>query len=153
MKTTLIIFGIVVLISVLILLFFGSSDETKSELGNISDVGKHLDSLMKSSNEYGLLIIEVQGTENFIQFTGSKNGVQLDHPLITDRQKELESSFKDVANHLALTVIENKGSDGSTFLDVDLKGNSSEIAIIVIKFMERFFKINTNSRLVFKYDY
>ena len=126
--------------------------KTTTSLGTTSDIQTHIDSLMNSKNEYAFLIITLKGTLNFIQFTGDKSGAQLDFPLITDRQKELKKTFKETANELGLNVIENKGADGSDFLDINIHDSSKEIAKISIIFMERLFNITPNSKLEFEYD-
>ena len=107
---------------------------------------------MKSTNEYAYLIIKIQDSEDFIQFTGDAKGVQLDLPLITERQKELETAFWHVSKDLNLKVVENKGSDGSRFLDIDLNGNAFEITNIVKIFIEKLFNVNSGTKLVFEYD-
>jgi len=139
-------------VAVFALLKRTSPGKTTSSLGTPTDIQGHIENLMNSKNEYAFLIITVQGTPDFIQLTGDKSGAQLDLPLITERQKELKQTFKETANELGLDVIENKGADGSDFLDINIHNSSKEIARISIVFMERLFKMTSNSKLAFEYD-
>ena len=153
-KTMKIIIAIIVLI---LIVFFASiflrkpSDATIVE-GNIYNIEGMIKDLMNSSNDYAFLIIKIYGTEDFVQFTGDLEGVQLDFPLITKRQKSLESTFHRASRDLNQEVIENKGSDGSRFLDIELYGNASEITDIVTEFMAKLFNVNSGTKLVFEYD-
>jgi len=142
----------VILVAAFALLTRTTPGKTTTSSGATSDIQGHIENLMNSKNEYAFLIITVQGTLDFIQFTGNKSGVQLDLPLITERQKELKQSFKETAKALGLAVIENKGADGSDFLDINIHESSKEIAEISAIFMERLFNITSNSKLKFEYD-
>ena len=151
MKISIIIFA-AVLIVFLIFKFLSKSNDSITTIGGIDTIESLIANLMKSTNEYAFLIINIHGTEDFIQFTGDAKGVQLDLPLITDTQKALASTFRSVGSELNLKVIENKGSDGSNFLDIDLNGNASEITKIVKKFIGKLFSVNENTKLVFEYN-
>ena len=151
MKITIITFTLI-LIAFLAFKFLSKSNDSVTSIGNVDSIESIIINLMKSTNEYAFLIIKIHGTEDFIQFTGDAKGVQLDLPLITDRQKDLESAFRSAVNELNLKVIENKGSDGSRFLDIDLNGNAFEITNIVKIFIEKLFNVNSSTKLVFEYD-
>ena len=151
MKITIIIFALT-LIAFLAFNFLSKSNDSVTSIGNVESIESIIKSLMKSTNEYAFLIIKIHGTEDFIQFTGDAKGVQLDLPLITERQKELETAFWHVGKDLNLKVVENKGSDGSRFLDIDLNGNAFEITNIVKIFIEKLFNVNSSTKLVFEYD-
>jgi hypothetical protein len=142
----------VILVAVFTLLKRTTPGKTTTSLGTPSDIQGHIENLMNSKNEYAFLIITVQGTADFIQLTGDKSGTQLDLPLITERQKELEQSFRETAKELGLDVIVNKGSDGSDFLDINIHDSSKGIAKISIIFMESLFNITSSSKLAFEYD-
>ena len=148
---------IIAIIALILIVFFASNflrksyDATTLD-GNIDNIEGMIEGLMNSSNEYAFLVIKIHGTEDFIQFTGGPEGVQLDFPLITDRQKNLESTFKRVGRELNLIVIENKGSDGSRFLDIELNGNASEITEIITKFIGNLFNVSSSTKLAFEYD-
>ena len=147
----------ITIIALVLILFFAFNFMRKSQdattvVGNIDSIEDMINSLMNSSNEYSFLIIQINETEDFIQFTGGPGGVQLDFPLITERQKSLESDFRRVSIDLNLKVIENKGAEGDRFLDIELNGNPFEITEIIKKFIRNLFNVNSGSKLVFQYD-
>ena len=151
MKITLILIALI-LIAFFSFNFLSKSNDSATSIGNVENIENIIENLMKSTNEYAYLIIKIQDSEDFIQFTGDAKGVQLDLPLITERQKELETAFWHVGKDLNLKVVENKGSDGSRFLDIDLNGNAFEITNIVKIFIEKLFNVNSSTKLVFEYD-
>lgn len=151
MKITLILI-VLILIAFFSFNFLSKSNDSVTSIGNVENIENIIENLMKSTNEYAYLIIKIQDSEDFIQFTGDAKGVQLDLPLITVRQKELETAFWHVGKDLNLKVVENKGSDGSRFLDIDLNGNAFEITNIVKIFIEKLFNVNSSTKLVFEYD-
>jgi len=74
----------------------------------------------------------------------------LDFPLITPRQNKLETSFWNAAKDLNLDVVENKGSDGSRFLDIDINGSASAVSDIVKLFIARFLSVTRDTALEFE---
>jgi len=98
----------------------------------MSDLAKlkpYIEQLISTSPSAGaFLIVTVSGTEDFLQMTGDTSGVQLDFPLITGRQISLESRIRMVAEGRGLVLVENSGSDGSRFLDIDLSADPVEAA-------------------------
>jgi hypothetical protein len=126
--------------------------ETTSTIGDIANIEDLIEKLMISTNDTAFLRIQIHGTDDFIQFTGGPDGVQLDLPLFNDRQKSLESRFRGVGMDLELNVYETKGSDGSRFLDADINGNASEITTIVKKFVGELFSVTSSTKLVFEYS-
>ena len=93
--------------------------------GQLADVPSHLAALHQASEPDAYLIIEVQGTEDFLQFTASPTVVELDLPLVTERQQSLEEPFRAAAADLGLAVRDSRGSEGSRFLDIDLEPGSA----------------------------
>ncbi len=90
---------------------------------------------------------EGRGWRNRIQFTGDAKGVQFDFPLVTDRQKSMESTFRSIAKELNLEVVENRGSGGDMFIGIDIKGTAAEIAVIARAFMEKLFRANRGTKI------
>jgi hypothetical protein len=133
--------------------FFGkpSYAGTISRTGNIANIEEHIDNLMKSTNETAFVRICIHGTGDYIQFTGSTGGVQLDMPIISPRQKNLELDFRQACMDLNLKYYETIGSDGSLFLDTDINKNAFETSDIVKKFMGKLFNVTSNTKLVFEY--
>lgn len=144
---------IIILIFVVAISFFIFSNQTstpKTIIGTINDIETKIDSVMRSTNKYAFMIVKIQGTDDFIQFTGDKEGVQLDYPLITDRQKSTEAAYRQVAKELNLVIVENKGSSGDNFLDIDIHGPATQIANTSRILLERMFKINSNTKIEYE---
>jgi hypothetical protein len=78
--------------------------------------------------EHATVVIQVIGTEKFIQFDGGSEEVWMDFPLVTAEQQSQEEAIRHFAKVRALQVLENPGSDGSLFLDVVLPANPDELA-------------------------
>ena len=93
MKISIIIVFVLVLIGVFIYRFFKHSDNTATSIGSIDDLESHIEKMMKSTMTGAFLIVKVYGTSDFIQFSGSERNVQLDFPLVTDRQKSMEAAW------------------------------------------------------------
>jgi hypothetical protein len=135
-------------------IIFGCSkkvDESPKIQGKLKDIENHLNRLMASSSNYGFLIIEISGTSDFIQLSGDKKGVQLDFPLATDHQKSLEANIRQSAKVLNLEIIENKGSDGTRFLDIDLKSSPSEISKVTENLLKKVFKVSEATLFDFQF--
>jgi hypothetical protein len=147
----------IILISIFVVLgvwFFVSctirSADHDKMIGTMKDIENKINLLMNSSNERSFLVIEISGTGDFIQFSGDKNGVQIDFPLLTENQKRMESKFRGIAKDQSLTVIENRGTDGNKFLDIDLNGAPADISKKIKSFLEKLFEVDENTELKFE---
>ena len=149
MKTSIIII-ILALIVISIFIFSKQSDDTKTIVGSINDIESNIDKVMKSNKKGAFLIATIQGINDFIQFTGNTTGVQLDFPLVTDRQKSMEMVYRSVAKELNLVIVENKGTSGHNFLDIDIKGTATQIAIISRILMEKLFMVNQSTKIEYE---
>jgi hypothetical protein len=56
--------------------------------GWLREIEDYINTLMSGDNDTAFLVIEISGTEDFIQFLNDEKSVQLDFPLVTDRQKQ-----------------------------------------------------------------
>ena len=126
-----IVVALIVVVAVTYLLF----RPAPSAKGATADISIYINGLMNASSENGVLIINVSGNADFVQFTGGKSGVQMDFPLITDRQLSFHSSIEKLASSMGLESVINTGTDGAKFLDIELKGTSTEISTTVEKFI------------------
>ena len=149
MKIAIIIFVLIVA-SLFIFIFLKRSDDTTTWVGNVDEIESNIEKIMRSTKKDAFLVAKVRGTSDFIQFTGDAKGVQLDFPLITDRQKSMESAFRSIAKELNLEIVENAGSGGDTFLDIDIKGTAAEIAVIGRTFMENLFRVNQSTKIEYE---
>ena len=106
------------------------------------DSRQHLEDLvrrlMHSTSDDAFLVVGVENSEDFLQMTGGPAGVQLDFPMITDRQKSLESRIRETAARQGLSVQENRGT-GDLFLDIDISGEPAHIAAVCRRFMSEVY--------------
>ena len=151
MKILIVVFAIIIL-GAFLLVRSRQNQEIPKIQGSLNELEEHISKLMGSNNDNAFLIVEVSGTEDFIQFSGDDKGVQLDFPLVTERQKEMEAQVRQNAKNQKLAIIENKGSDGSRFLDIDIDGSPSKIAEISKDLLMNIYGVNESSTLMFQIE-
>ncbi len=147
------IFIIILAVVILAIFIFGRSKkaaELQKIEGKLEDIEDSINKLMCSKNDHAFIIVKISDTDDFIQFSGDEKWVQLDFPLVTDRQKNLEDKFGKVARKWDLEVIENKGSDGTCFLDIDINGSPSEVSKVIEGVMKEVFGVDKNTGLEFQ---
>ena len=108
--------------------------------------------LLTSQDSDAFLVISISGTDDFLQMKPAGSGVELDYPQITERQKELRAEFERVCQNLRLPVRISHGSDGSQFLDVDIKGSEEEITSAVRTMMVELFGFTDTQELEFEFS-
>jgi hypothetical protein len=149
-----------ILIPIVLILLFAlvafkrqdTSPDIPTVSGSFEILEGHLSKLMNDNDDYSFLIVTVSDTNDFIQFTGDNKGVQLDFPLSTERQRSLEAQFRKSAGEQNLKIIENKGSDGTMFMDIDINGSPSFIANVSEKLMRSVFSIKDGSIIEYQYS-
>lgn len=146
---TLLILGFVILLFLFFRSFLRGSANASSVLGSFDDIKDNIEKLMQSTKDDSFLIITVHGTEDFVQFTADEKGVQLDLPLITERQKTFENRFKEICLKSNLKPIVHTGSDGSRFLDVDIEGTPTDIAKTIQAIIEDLYSVDQCGKLEF----
>ncbi|MGA3282438.1 MAG: hypothetical protein ABSD50_15830 [Smithella sp.] len=146
------VLAIIVFVVILLIafLFLYQPDNTEGLVGTIKDLENYIGIMMLSTEKYAFVIATVKGTRDFVQFSGNTKNIQLDFPLITDRQKSMEAAFRTTAKEMDLKIIENQGTGGETFLDIDLKGTTAEISAVARTFMERFFGITQDTKIKYR---
>lgn len=107
--------------------------------------------LMHSTSDDSFLVVGVENSEDFLQMTASPFGIQLDFPLITDRQKSLESRIRESAGRQGLTIQETQGTDGNSFLDIDINGEPGHVAAVCRRFMAEIYGA-TGARFRYEHD-
>jgi hypothetical protein len=96
-----------------------------------------------------VLIIAVQGTEDFVQFSASEASVQMDFPLVTAAQQAREEAVRTFFEARSMPIVENRGLDGSRFLDVELGGDPEVIAEITREVLAEVFGASPADSLQF----
>jgi hypothetical protein len=142
-----IVFVVIILIA---FLFLYQPDNTEDLAGTTKDLENYIGIMMLSAEKYAFVIATVRGTRDFVQFSGNTKNIRLDFPLITDRQKSMEAAFRTTAKEMDLKIIENRGTGGEVFLDIDLKGTITEISVAARTFMERFFSITQDTKIKYR---
>jgi hypothetical protein len=119
--------------------------------GTVAELEPRISNLMHSGRQT-FLIVRIAGTKDFLQVNATPDSAQIDFPLITDRQRELEPRIRDAAAALLLDFRETRGSDGSRFLDCDLTATPAEIASACRQLLTRVFGVSEDARLAFESD-
>lgn len=129
------------------------NSELETKLGTVSDVDEYIYNLMTTHNNNAFFIAQVHQSEDFLQFSGNSNVVQLDFPVITERQNELKLKFKEIAERMQLTVIESTPTADALFYDINFDGKPEQVSLKVKEFMTEFLNLSENTELKFSYDF
>jgi hypothetical protein len=122
----------------------------KYEAGRIFDIRAYLDRLMRSQ-AHAFLIINIAHSEEFLQLTGHAGGVQIDFPMVTPRQRSLEGKIRAVASREGLELVENYGSEGTLFLDINLNAELAEVTATCSKVLRQVFNVSGDVELFFQH--
>jgi hypothetical protein len=80
--------------------------------------------------ERAVVILTVPGTDQFVQFSGGRNGIQLNLPLVTRDQLDREAAIRAFVAERGERVIESRGTNGARFLDVELPADPDRLALL-----------------------
>lgn len=138
----------VVMFAVLAWVLFGRAAAPAPIRGTSSDLPKYLAAL-HSAPEGAWLRVHVVGGEDFLQFSAGDGVVQMDLPVVTNRQKQVAGEYRRVAESLNLSVQETVGTDGSLFLDIDLGGSPSQMANAVKQMLTALYGVDGQTVLEF----
>ena len=139
---------LVVALSVLLVAWLFWPRRTARIRGPIAELESRIAHLMRSPQTF--LIVHVAGTKDFLQLTATPDLAQIDFPLITERQRELEPRIRQASAELGLDFRETHGSNGSRFLDCDLRGTPHDIARACRELLQRVFRATEGTRLVYE---
>ena len=112
----------------------------------------YVERLMRAPEDGAFLIVTVAGSEDFVQMIAGVEDVQIDFPLITERQRGFESKIRATAEGEGLTVEKNEGSDGAHFLDLYLEKDAGRVARVCRAFLREVFGAGEDARLEFESD-
>jgi hypothetical protein len=119
--------------------------ETTRFAGTLADIQTHIEALRRGDG--AALLVELPGTEDFLQFTADGEILQLGFPVITPRQQGLESDLRAVAASLGLSVTDSRGTDGARFVDIELRGPEASSAIA--RMLQELYGVTEQSALRF----
>lgn len=142
---------VLVIFGMLLLAWLTRPRRTHRISGTAAQLEPRISRLMQSATQT-FLVVQVSGSEDFLQLTAAPDGAQIDFPLITDRQRALEPRFREAAEELRLDFHETRGSNGGRFLDCDFRGTPREIADACRRLLTRVFGISEDASLTFKCD-
>lgn len=151
---TVIVAAAVVLIACIAALFVFSGRSDKSTPaadeypGTLADIVAHIKDVMDEDLPCDTLVADIPGTEDFFQFGfGDKDGVQLSHPLITERQKQLRSRLLEVIKQLEL---EPTYDDSVPSVDCNISGKPEDVAAKCKAFAIGVFSITEDTPISYK---
>jgi hypothetical protein len=121
-------------------------------VGTFADLERQLDRLVRAKDPHAFLVIEVQDTPHFLQFSAGPEAIELDYPLITAEQRKREGAFRRFCTGAGLTLRDTTGSDGSRFLDCDLPRDVGAAAATVRRALQDLFGASATTRLLFRGD-
>ena len=116
--------------------------------GPLSELEPRIAHLMSRPGAF--LIVQVAGTEDFLQLTATPDSAEIGFPLITERQQGLEPHIRQTAADMQLEVRETRGTDGSRFLDCHIRGMPAEISSVCRQLLQRVFGARDHATLTYE---
>jgi hypothetical protein len=115
--------------------------------GTISELSEYLRGLIASNNPHAFLIVNFSGSPHFIQFSVNKHGIQLNMPLITTDQILKKTPLENACREEGFCPRITKGSDGSEFVDCEIKGETEAVISVIEKITASVFSMNKGNRV------
>ncbi len=120
------------------------------QFATVEGIPKLIQQLMNANASEAFAIVNIHGTDHFVQFSGDSQVVQMDFPMATDQQQQLRSRIEDVCHALGLSLVVNTGTDGTEFLDYDIMGEPELVTEIIQRTVIQVFQLEESSRLTFE---
>jgi len=120
--------------------------------GTLADVETHLRRLLAAKDPHAFLIVSVEGTPHFLQFSADSTGIELDFPLVTAEQQKREQAIRRFCQGPDRLLRESSGSDGSRFLDCDLPRDARRGAEIARQALKELFGVVESAGLILQGD-
>ena len=141
--------AVLTVLAILAYLFLPRGSTSSVKNGVRGSLSAAISGLLHSARPDAFLVVQIRGTDDFLQFTAVPGSVQMDFPLVTERQRKLRTTVEEVCATLGLSRIVNKGTDGSEFLDYDLSGSPESITGIIRQVLDGVFDASADEHLVF----
>ncbi|MDQ2078533.1 hypothetical protein [Marinimicrobium sp. ABcell2] len=139
------IFASIVFFVFLVWAFTPSSRIVKK--GGFANLDQQFNCLINGQPKMSSLIVEVIDTSDFIQFSHFRGHIQVDFPLVTDRQKSLRDKYEREVGKLGYVTEVSQGSDGASFLDFDAPADPDKMTEICATLLKRTFELTGNEKL------
>ncbi len=117
---------------------------------SLDDIPAAVEGLVRSTADDAYLVIEILGTEDFVQLGAHGEPVILDFPQITPRQRKFRQRIESVCEDLGLELTIVTGSNGAEFLDYELGQDPAEISAVVKAVLRRVYEVENSTRLYFE---
>ncbi len=144
--------GVVIVLLVVVLRSSRPTDTLPSAFGRLSELAGFVARLREARNPQAFLIVELAGTEDFLQMKHYDDTFELDFPVLTERQRSLAAEVQRVYRSLGHTVVEDKSRPlGDVFLDVYLK-TDADLVEAVNKVFEQAFGAEPRQGVIFEWS-
>lgn len=141
----------VLLLMTICFYMFTKSKNSNTPAITSGEFAKYFDILKNSRNDDAYIVIAIENSEDFIQFTNSSEGFEIDIPLITERQKSLESKIIEVYKKNNLTYRYNYSTNHKNrFIDLYVKLPSNEIGNLVTRLFNEIFNTSVETKYYIK---
>jgi hypothetical protein len=121
-------------------------------MSDTDELRDYVERLTSTAGDGTFLIVTVAGTEDFLQMLVCAEKLQIDFPLVTARQRALESKVRAAASGEGLLVEEVVGSNGAHFLDVYLEKDAGRVTRVCRTFLREVFGAREDAPLEFNWD-
>ncbi len=121
-------------------------------MSDADELRDYVERLMHAPEEGAFLIVSIAGSEDFVQMIAGGEDVQIDFPLVTDRQRGFESKIRAVASNEGQAIEENEGDDGARFLDMYVEKDAGRVTRVCRSFLRDVFGAGEDARLEFESD-
>lgn len=115
--------------------------------GGFAHLPSQFDCLINGAPKVHGLVVKVVGTSDFIQFSRFRDHIQVDFPLVTDRQKSLRNKYQKEVEALGYSVDISEGDDGASFLDFDAIADPGKLSDLCATLLKNTFGLTGSERL------
>ena len=141
---------IIVIVALALLLYLFKPTKRIVAKGTLAQLKKQFLVLTNGNPKPSALIIHEAKKGDFIQFSCTGSMIELTWPLVTERQKNLESVFRSACSEMNLPIKTSNGTDGAVFLDITLPSNPATLEKAANQLLSKLFGVTKNS--VLKYE-
>jgi len=119
--------------------------------GTVVDLPVQIQRLLAAPPEGGAILIVAlaDSSEDFIQFAVAESVIELDHPLVTDRQQARETAVRKALEQAGCEPKVNLGTGGARFLDCYLPRSAGVVARVGGSVLRDVFLVEDSTPLVF----
>jgi len=124
-------------------------DDTVESPGTLSELDAYMRPLRRAGRIRAVLVVKKQENGDFVQFTPIANGVQLRFPLLTERQKSLEASLRQLLSAHGLKPHRTSRDEVSELLKCNIKGPTSDVNEKVRQIISRLLDVTDTTPIIY----